>query len=102
MGNADRDLLAFVLRHGELVAHALWEYAERHDGDQAALSAARDVEWLYKVNRRDWSHEVHAADCMDDEAEAHRAGMTEPTVEANHRLHMGHVERIESALRAQR
>lgn len=102
MGNADQDLLAFVLRHGQVAYDALWEYAERHGGDQAALNAAGDLKWLLKVNRPDWSHDVHTDDCLSEWSERSRDIMSPQTVEANHRLHMGHVERVESALRAQR
>lgn len=101
MGRVDNDLLRFLLRHGELIEVALKEFAVRHN-DTAASAAARDVAWLYKVNRPDWSHVDHTADCMSDWAEAGRDRMTPGTVEANHRLHMGHVERIDAANRAER
>lgn len=100
MGRADKDLLAFVLRHGELAAAALREYAVRNHVAVAA-AAAKDIEWLHRVNRRDWSHDVHTEDCMSDDAATFKF-MTEATVEANHRLHMRHVARVEAALRAQR
>lgn len=101
MGNADKDLLVFVLRYGDVAELALREYAEKY-GDARAKSAAGDVAWLLRVNRRDWTHEEHTDDCMDEWGEQRRDIMTPQTVEANHRLHMGHVERIAAAFRAQR
>lgn len=95
--SADGDLLAFVLRRGAFVARVL-----RQDGSPESEAAARDLEWLLRVNRRDWSHEVHSFNCMSDSAEAHRGTMTRAAVEANHQLHLGHVNRIESALRGVR
>lgn len=97
--SADSDLLAFVLRHGENVIRYLGDY-----GSSEADAAAKDLAWLVKVNRRNWSHEEHTEDCMGDDAvAAHRAiRMTPETVATNHRLHMARVERIAAAFRGER
>jgi hypothetical protein len=101
--SANDDLLRFVLQHGEFVASVLRGVDEGADAEQAR-NAARDLEWLVKVNRRDWSHEEHTATCMSDRAEEiHRAiRMAEAVMATNHRRHMEHVRRIEAAFRAER
>lgn len=93
--SAEADLLAFVLRHGDVTLRALRASA-------GTAAAARDLEWLMKVNGPDWTHRLHSDDCMSDPAEQRRELMTAGTVEANHRLHMAHVQRIEAALRGGR
>lgn len=101
MMSADRDLIAFVLRHGEVAARTLSECGERLDSHELR-AAGGELAWLVKVNRPDWSHDVHTDDCLSDWAEKWRDGMTASTVVENHRLHMRVVHRIESALRGVR
>lgn len=63
-----------------------------NDGPEARVVLERG---RIAVSPVTWSHEEHTDDCMSDWSEARRGGMTSDTVAANHRLHMGDVERAE-------
>lgn len=118
--SADEQLLAFVLQHGASVAGMLRAHGRtvRREADELngharerMLAHARDVEnrvadleWFVKVNKPDWSHDEHTADCQSDwTVEACKSiTMTPDTLRHNHAQHMKVVRRIEAALRSVR